>query len=1205
MTEFENDFAGKITVSAQKYPYRLYEHQIEALNALNKCTGKKKYRGLLVLPTGGGKTVTAVIWILKSFINQGKKVLWIAHRHELLNQACYTIKNCAYSDILPDKKEFGYRIISGLHDKPVNIKPSDDILIASKDSLNHGQEYLRNWISQNRDNIVLIIDEAHHATARSYRTIINLLESENENWFQMLGLTATPLRTEENEKGILGSIFSDGIVYGIDLKTLISRKILADPIFVELNTKIDLSNELSDKDIQNIQAFDSLPEEMAERIARNKERNNLIVEHYAENQDKYGQMLLFALDVDHAIALSSLFKSRGIPADYVVSNIKDMYTKVSVSNKDNAEKIQKFRDGNIRVLINVNILTEGTDLPKVESVFLTRPTISTILMTQMIGRALRGEAAGGTEKAYIVSFIDGWNDKIAWVNPQRLIAIETGNIKERETAHRENVTRLIAISKIEEFSKILDQTVDTTELEKINFIERVPVGLYSFSILIHVDGEEDYTKNCAIIVYNCFRQSFEDFVNDLDVIFKEKSLDGKEYLDEFELRYLCDFVKKEYFDGYKYPIAYRDEDIKDILRYYALKETKPVLLDFKDRGSFNLSDIARDIWDKDMGIKKQAEYLDSLWNDDKKFYRIFFGNNIKYFLQLVDIELHKLSNPGLYSERKDIPTVIPESVELKNLPLNLIKEKDIYYWRKLVNQVYEKAKDEDGFYHCAISDYKSKSKACFQIDHIVPMSRGGLSTPDNLQLLARWVNLEKGDSVDFEVGAKEKKEEAGGNPPEPVDSSDISRNGSESELTQLHGKLKQMDCDTAISIMDNIDPVSNYDELMELCAEGIQLFPDQNDFYYERARIANSAQKYEQALEWIDQAINAGHNIPKNYILNGDIYFNRKEYSNSINCYENALKTEPNNSDALDGIGCALNAQSKNEEAIQYFDRIIKQDPSFDLAYFNKGISLRNMGDFAEAVENFDRFVVLQPDDIEGYTEKASTLIDMGRSEDAFPLIEKAETIVPDNSRVYFLKGAAQSCKGDFDSAIENYNHAIRLDPEDSLSYFWKGSDLYEKKLFQQSLECLNEAIRLDNQKGKYYYSRGLTYQSLKQKNEALSDFIKAAELDPSLEDAFFQAAYIYGSKRQYEQARTYYASVIKLNPQNIDAFNNTGWEYEKEKNYKEALAYYDKALQIDPGYKLTLRNKKRLIENLEAQETEKAKSAPRSFLSKLFSNNH
>lgn len=79
-----------------------------------------------------------------------------------------------------------------------------------------------------------------------------------------------------------------------------------------------------------------------------------------------------------------------------------MITGITISNADNERKIEAYRNGEIQVLINVNILTEGTDLPKTHTVFLTRPTVSTTLMTQMVGRALRGLKAGGTKEAYIV-----------------------------------------------------------------------------------------------------------------------------------------------------------------------------------------------------------------------------------------------------------------------------------------------------------------------------------------------------------------------------------------------------------------------------------------------------------------------------------------------------------------------------------------------------------------------------------------------------------------------------------------------------------------------------------------------------------------------------------------------------------------------------------------------------------------------------------
>ena len=141
---------------------------------------------------------------------------------------------------------------------------------------------------------------------------------------------------------------------------------------------------------------------------------------------KYGQTIVFAVNVNHAITLSALFNKRGIKADFVVSDIKDMTTGINRSREDNEKILELYRKGELQVLVNVNILTEGVDLPQTKTVFLARPTVSTTLMTQMIGRALRGERAGGTNEAYIVSFVDRWNEHIAWVNPESIF-VEQGN----------------------------------------------------------------------------------------------------------------------------------------------------------------------------------------------------------------------------------------------------------------------------------------------------------------------------------------------------------------------------------------------------------------------------------------------------------------------------------------------------------------------------------------------------------------------------------------------------------------------------------------------------------------------------------------------------------------------------------------------------------------------------------------------------------
>ena len=116
----EYNYAGTIKISQEESGINLYRHQEDAIeNLQNKIirTNKIPFAGLLVLPTGGGKTLTAAYWLAKNYLAKDKKILWIAHRHELLEQAKATFhKKLAFKDIFQKKTSFNYRIISGIHD---------------------------------------------------------------------------------------------------------------------------------------------------------------------------------------------------------------------------------------------------------------------------------------------------------------------------------------------------------------------------------------------------------------------------------------------------------------------------------------------------------------------------------------------------------------------------------------------------------------------------------------------------------------------------------------------------------------------------------------------------------------------------------------------------------------------------------------------------------------------------------------------------------------------------------------------------------------------------------------------------------------------------------------------------------------------------------------------------------------------------------
>jgi len=713
---------------------KLYVHQVEAEKALDRINQKGAFRTLLVLPTGGGKTLTAVHWLLRNAVDHGKKVLWIAHRHLLLEQAADTFVRSAYQGDMVNHTVFNYRLISGIHDKPIHIKATDRILIAGKDSIIRSLELLDKWLSD--EDIFLVIDEAHHAVAKSYKAIIRYVEQHAKS-VKLLGLTATPFRTSEEEKGALKQIFTDDIVYKTDLRSLIDKKILATPYFDECETNIPFSEELGLRAIQNIEHLDKLPEDIAYKIAGNKDRNHLIVKQYFDNREKYGQTIVFALDKTHAIALNKLFnekgKKYGIKSEYIISSVRDMITGITISDKENEEKIERYRRGEIQVLINVNILTEGTDLPQTHTVFLTRPTVSTVLMTQMVGRALRGESVeGGTKEAYIVSFVDDWDNKIAWVNPQTLTEAE---YQEKESAEqqRQNAIRVIAISKIEEFAKMADATVDTERLDSIAMIERIPLGMYLLST---------FEWNHQILVYNSTEAAYQSLIQDLDEIMEHYAIEDEVIPDDL-LEKMTDYCMDNYFDKSMVP-SVNPSDITHLLMFFAQKAVAPsfVTLDEIDRKKLDAAVFAKKIYDDDMSARQQKEYIDTLWNDESSLLRVFYSKQY-FFKRMIDIELDKLT--GYIEPASTVPQTKAEIRKAETLPLYELIRLYPGYGNKLKEKIFSRARNQDGHYVCANCKAVFKTRERLQIDHIKPMSKGGLTTEKNLQVLCRSCNLRKGD----------------------------------------------------------------------------------------------------------------------------------------------------------------------------------------------------------------------------------------------------------------------------------------------------------------------------------------------------------------------------------------------------------------------------------------------------------------------------
>ena len=334
---------------------KLFDYQEDMKERIEKAL--RLHRSVMAqMPTGTGKTylLTAVIDTFVSN-NPMEKVWIVAHRRELVSQIDETVR-----------KFHSY------------YASNTSSLLSSVKAMSI------QWLMRHYDEIeeepgMIVIDEAHHALAKTYKEMWERFPKA-----KFLGLTATPCRL--NGKGFT-DLF-DVLVQSWDVPEFISKGRLATYDFVSIK---------SDGVTQRL--IDSLQKRGADGDYQNKEMDMLLnkkpsIERLYRSLEKYGKDrkgIVYAINISHAQKITKLYQEHGVKAIAI-----DSKTPAAERQQD----IEAFKKGDIQVLVNVDIFSEGFDCPDVEFVQLARPTLSLAKYLQMVGRGLR--VAKGKKNCVII-----------------------------------------------------------------------------------------------------------------------------------------------------------------------------------------------------------------------------------------------------------------------------------------------------------------------------------------------------------------------------------------------------------------------------------------------------------------------------------------------------------------------------------------------------------------------------------------------------------------------------------------------------------------------------------------------------------------------------------------------------------------------------------------------------------------------------------
>lgn len=424
------DDAAIISHQAGKRFYELLDYQFvikqRVLTELNKPEPLK--RMLVHMPTGTGKTKTTMHILVHYYTFTLKKqgaIVWLAHTTELLQQAYETFSSVWAH--LGDGQITTYKLW-GKRNIATPTTGFNGVLfcgIQKLQSIRQAQPDLFEQIV--KSTRLIIFDEAHKAAARETKQLVEsfmILPPEYEDR-SLVGLTATPGRTTltSDENKLLSNMFENKLI-GIDVR-VVNQVNMSQDAFLNHPTEDNIikyfqnakilakikkeqltyTEQFTPAQLQKIKTqminngYVDFSKSSLEIIGRNRSRNNAILDKLRELSTEQVPTIVFACSVAHAKLLSFMLSLENIPNALVLGEMNAV---------DRADAISSFkdRDGPVNILINYEVLTTGFDSTNIRCVFITRPTQSIVLYSQMLGRGLRGPMMGGNAECLVIDLKD-------------------------------------------------------------------------------------------------------------------------------------------------------------------------------------------------------------------------------------------------------------------------------------------------------------------------------------------------------------------------------------------------------------------------------------------------------------------------------------------------------------------------------------------------------------------------------------------------------------------------------------------------------------------------------------------------------------------------------------------------------------------------------------------------------------------------------
>lgn len=407
-----------------------YPHQKVMLNELAAERQSGHHRNLVVAATGTGKTVVAALdykRLRADFEKQygrSPRTLFIAHRQEILTHAHKTfVEVTKISDLgISTVSEFQ---LGSLDTR--KLAQNGNLVFASIQSCH--EQALKNLPADLFDFI--IIDEFHHASASSYKRLLEHFHPQ-----ELLGLTATPERGDG--KNVAVEFFDGRIATELRLWDAIEAELLVPFHYFVKYDGTDLSKVKFQRGEYDV-------DELNQVYVGNEQRADIVLQAINDKVPAPESMraLCFCVSIAHAEYMADCFNRAGLPAK-----------SITAGTENRGDYIKQLQDGELRVICAVDIFNEGVDIPEVDTLLMLRPTQSSTVFLQQLGRGLR--KSFGKDVLTVLDFVGNQRKEFRFDNKLRVF---TGMSRGKLMESVEKGFKVLPAGVFIEFDKVSQEEV--------------------------------------------------------------------------------------------------------------------------------------------------------------------------------------------------------------------------------------------------------------------------------------------------------------------------------------------------------------------------------------------------------------------------------------------------------------------------------------------------------------------------------------------------------------------------------------------------------------------------------------------------------------------------------------------------------------------------------------------------------------------------